>query len=609
MSVQLRHTVATALALAAVGTATTGGLAHAATVSPSGERVRSVAASTHHQATPTKARAAKAPAARVVSSARLTARRPGWINVATTTRSADAATYTTTAALRSQRRAVAASVRVRHVYAGRVLASKTTRVTVSPRSWRSVRVTLVPAKHSGQIQVWLAAGVKKSTAVRVTHVRLVKNRVPASAAAGSDSPGDSTPPVTVPPVNVPPVDVPTQDPTPVPTPDPTPTPTPTPPVVTPTPPVVTPTPPVTVPPVNTPTDVPSTAKLVFAHYFPPFPIAIENIDPTKDYYARNYLTIHGEKDKYAYTGGFLRDRPTPRQPLAQADWRVEDLRTEVRQAKAAGLNGFTLNVLTLSGQNWTAAVNLMQAAKDVGGFTIVPNLDGTASASTWAPDYVADKLAELYAYPSAQKVAGEYLLSSFAPENRGSTFWADVINDLETEHHMPIKFIAVFLNCSDANMKAFAPFSYGFSSWGVRTAAQANGTNMAAKSHAMGKKWMNAVAFQDARPNGNKYAEASNTETLRALWKKTITDGADYVQMTTWNDYSESTQFAPSVAHGNVLLDINKYYLNWFRTGGCRTHHGRPPVRDPPDHVPRRHRHQRHHEHDLQPGGIHHGTA
>ena len=587
MSVQLRHKVATALALAAVGTATTGGLAHAATASASSERVRSVAATTHHQAGPAKARAAKAPAARV-SSARLTARRPGWVNVATTTRSADAATYTTTAALRSQRRAVAASVRVRHVYAGRVLTSKTTRVTVSPRSWRTVRLTLVPAKHAGQIQVWVAAGVKKRTAVRVTHVRLVKNRIPAHAAAGSDTPTDSTPPVTVPPVTVPPVtvppvDVPTQDPTPVPTPDPTPTPTPTPtpdptptptptpdPTPTPTPPVVTPTPPVDTPtpPVNTPNDVPTTAKLVFAHYFPPFPIHIDNVDPSKDYYARNYLQIHGEKDKYVKNGGFLRDRPVPTQPAARSDWQLEDLRTEVRQAKAAGINGFTLNVLTLSGQNWTASVNLMQAAKDVGGFTVVPNLDGTASASTWTPDYVADKLATLFAYSSAQKVAGEYLMSSFAPENRGSAFWDQVIQHLETDHHMPIKFIACFLAATDANMKAFAPFSYGFGNWGVRTVASVTkAPNFAAKAHALGKKWMGPISFQDARPNQNKYAEASNSETIRAMWGRAMSDPADYIQMVTWNDYSESTQFAPSMAHGSTLLDINRYWMDWWRSG------------------------------------------
>ena len=76
-----------------------------------------------------------------------------------------------------------------------------------------------------------------------------------------------------------------------------------------------------------------------------------------------------------------------------------------------------------------------------------------------------------------------------------------MITSLETTHNVPIKFIAVFLNASDTNMKAFAPFSHGFSNWGVRTADSVNTRpNFAAKAHALGRTWMEPVAFQDARP-------------------------------------------------------------------------------------------------------------
>lgn len=37
------------------------------------------------------------------------------------------------------------------------------------------------------------------------------------------------------------------------------------------------------------------------------------------------------------------------------------------------------------------------------------------------------------------------------------------------------------------------------------------------------------------------------------------------VQLVTWNDYSEGTSFAPSVAHDESFLDINAYYLNRFK--------------------------------------------
>ena len=433
MSVQLRHKVATALALAAVGTATTGGLAHAATVSPSGERVRSVAASTHHQATPTKARAAKAPAARVVSSARLTARRPGWINVATTTRSADAATYTTTAALRSQRRAVAASVRVRHVYAGRVLASKTDqghRLPAQlahgpghPRARQARRPDPGLGRRRRQeahrrARDPRATGEEPRPGQRCGRLRLPgrlhrAGHRPAGhrAAGGRAHPGPRPGADTGPDAGRRPHADPDADPhadahagrhphapgrhphAPGHGP----------------------------PPVNTPTDVPSTAKLVFAHYFPPFPISIDNVDPSNDYYARNYLTIDGENGKYAQYGGFLRDRPVPRQPLARPGLagrgpahrgppgqgrRDRRLHPQRAHPDRPELDRRGQPDAGREGRRWLHRRPQPRRHRQ--------RLD------TASPD-VADKLAELYAYPSAQKVDGEYLMSSFAPENRGSS--------------------------------------------------------------------------------------------------------------------------------------------------------------------------------------------
>jgi len=328
----------------------------------------------------------------------------------------------------------------------------------------------------------------------------------------------------------------------------------------PTGPVVTPTPP-------PPTPAPSVGgRKVFAHYFPPYPVSIDNKPSEGDYYTRNYLAIDGEGGKHAAYGGLLRDRPVPRAPLTGTDWQVQDLRTEVRQAKAAGIDGFTLDIMGISGNGWNLGLNLMRAARDVGGFKIVPNLDAKGSGATQTPTAVATKLAELYQYSSAQVIDGEYVLSSFKAENKTAAWWKELIASLENTHHVPIKYIAVFNNPSDANMKAFAPISYGFGNWGARSASTAKSMpNLAARAHALGRKWMAPVAFQDARHRHGAYAEASNTETGRATWGRAISDQADFVQIATWNDYSESTTVAPSVSHGNILLDISSYYIDWFK--------------------------------------------
>ncbi len=71
---------------------------------------------------------------------------------------------------------------------------------------------------------------------------------------------------------------------------------------------------------------------------------------------------------------------------------------------------------------------------------------------------------------------------------------------------------------------------------------------------------MAPVAVQDVRYRSLSWAEANNTASVRAQWSRAISQKADYVQLVTWNDYSESTQIAPSQDHGSAFLDLTRYY-------------------------------------------------
>lgn len=346
--------------------------------------------------------------------------------------------------------------------------------------------------------------------------------------------------------------------------------TPTPPPVVPNPPVVPAPPTVPVPPpAPSPPTVPAQdGRAVFAHYFPPYPRSIDNRPPDDDYYARNYLQVQGENGRHAAYGGLLRDRPEPVPSSTSTTWRIDNLRSEIRQAKDAGIDGFTVNIMSLSGTNWDATRNLMTAAEREGGFTIVPMIDASASAGSSPAGTVADRLAELYRSPAAYKVGDKRLLSSFAAEKQSVGWWSAIVERLRTTHRIPITFQAVFLAANDANMNAFRNIADGYGNWGVRTEWHTtNGPDYAAKAAALGKTWMAPVSVQDYRPRSAVYAESGNTANLRASWQRAIAVGADYVQLVTWNDYSESTQFAPSVDHGETFLDVSRPYLDWFRSG------------------------------------------
>lgn len=312
-------------------------------------------------------------------------------------------------------------------------------------------------------------------------------------------------------------------------------------------------------------------NVVFAHYFPPYPLSIDNEDPAGDYYARNYLTVGGEDDKHRAYGGLLRDRPIGRAPLS-GDWQLEDMRTEIRQAASVGIDGFTLDILAFQDRTWINALTMMRAA-DLEGFEIIPMLDASSIEAT--PERAAAAFAELFSHPSAQLIEGEHVLASFLAEAEPVAWWVELIGLLEDDYQLPIKFIAVFNNPSPTNLEAFAPISYGLGAWGYRNAAgAATSPDYAAQAHALGVKWMHTVAVQDARPRSGHYAEAGNTDTLRATWARAIESGADLVQIATWNDYSESTAIAPSVSHGWAFLELMGYYGEWFTTGSPPTVNG-----------------------------------
>lgn len=333
---------------------------------------------------------------------------------------------------------------------------------------------------------------------------------------------------------------------------------------------VVPAPPTTTPPTTTPPVKPAASdKKVFAVYFPPFPLSLDNKATATDYYTRNYLPVDGEGGMHASYGGLLRDRPIPVGQSSSPTWQVDNLRTEIRQAKTAGIDGFFVNVMGVSGLNWDTTVNLFTAGEKEN-FDIIPMVDGTTSISRLAPAQVAASLATLYKSPAAYKVGSEYLLSSFKAEGPGAAWWKQIIRLLETKYNVPVSFQAAFLAASDANMNAFAPFSDSFGNWGERNPRVINKLPVYDDlADAYGKDWMEPVAPQDMRPRLGAFAEAGNTEALRAGWNKAIRDDVEYVQMVTWNDYSESTQFAPSTAHGSAFLEISRYYADWFHTGSA----------------------------------------
>ncbi|MBK5250131.1 MAG: hypothetical protein JJE50_12005 [Actinomycetales bacterium] len=312
-------------------------------------------------------------------------------------------------------------------------------------------------------------------------------------------------------------------------------------------------------------------KRIFAHYFPPYPISLDNSESETDYYTRHYLDPEGEDGIHAASGGLLRDRPLARDPLT-GDWAQADLVTEVNQAADAGIDGFFVDILSLTSANWDRTVELMEAADGAGrGFVLVPQLDATADAGQQPLAEIAAKMAQLAGMPAAYRLdSGEFVLSAFKAENHPPQWWSQLMDILKDEHGITTVFMPVFLDAR--YLDDYSGISYAMGDWGLRNPGHVVAApDRAAQAHALNSRWIAPVSVQDVRPSQGVFWESDNLRNLRATWARAIEDDADFVLLVTWNDYSESTSFAPSMAHGYVFLDVSAYYATWFKTGSAPT--------------------------------------
>ncbi|WP_461165892.1 glycoside hydrolase family 71 protein [Tsukamurella serpentis] len=308
---------------------------------------------------------------------------------------------------------------------------------------------------------------------------------------------------------------------------------------------------------------------------PNFPISYDNVDGASDYYATQLMTPGGENGKHAAYGGYLRDRPAPRAPLA-GDWKTADLNTDIAQARSAGIDGFSVDIILPSTQS-DVPLKLQAAAAATGnGFSIMPIADMAGPLGGLSPAAFVDEFARYLVSPAVTRLPdGRPVLSAFLAERQNVAWWTTVLTQLAGKIGKQVAFVPILLD-ANTHLETFAPISYGLSAWGgarspgaADPGSSARGTlvDLTRRAHAAGRIWMAPIFFQDNRPSQGRFDEAVGSAALRNTWKIATDQSAEWTQMITWNDYAETTSFAPSLKHRWALLDLNAYFLTTFKWG------------------------------------------
>jgi hypothetical protein len=319
----------------------------------------------------------------------------------------------------------------------------------------------------------------------------------------------------------------------------------------------------------------NSSKRVFAHYFYPFPVSIDNASPANDYYNSQYLSITGESNKWAKQGGYLRQRPLGVTPSKSANWQQLNMESEVRAAIARGITGFTFDSMSVTdATDSSSALHLMLAAAQAvdSRFKIAVMPDLTVLGSD--TNSVVQIIASAAASPAAYKLSdGRLVVSAFDAALNSTSWWQSVFNNLSSQG-IQVAFVPTFL-AWPTTPDAFAAFSYGYGDWGTATiaGAQAMLSEAGTVHKTYDKIYMMPVDPQQFRPKDFLYWEAGNSGAFRDAWTSSIQGDADWVQLVTWNDFSESGQIAPFTdatlqrTIGTGYYDLNGYYAAWFLTG------------------------------------------
>lgn len=303
-------------------------------------------------------------------------------------------------------------------------------------------------------------------------------------------------------------------------------------------------------------------KRVFAHYFYPFPLSIDNKPATSDYYQGGYLNPAGEGGAHLAYGGWLRARPMP-QAIAGANYGAVNMGSEVKMALARGITGFTFDILGLSDALSPAGklATLCNAAQIVDPrFWVVPMLDMSAMPGL-TQDQAVQLIASFVHYPSIARLPdGRLLVSAFNATAQPLAWWQGVIDALDAQD-VDIAFLPVLLGSPTASV--LDPIAIGTGGWGTATP-------LVALSPA---GFMPPVLTQQFRPKSQIFWEASCSQTFRNGWAAAILGKAQYVQLITWSDFSESGQVQPYTDAtlnpfiGTAFYDLTAYYATWFATG------------------------------------------
>ncbi|PRP84595.1 hypothetical protein PROFUN_09268 [Planoprotostelium fungivorum] len=257
---------------------------------------------------------------------------------------------------------------------------------------------------------------------------------------------------------------------------------------------------------------------------------------------------------------------------------------EMKLAKAVGIDAFAVNCGTDSWQK--DKIGQMLAAANNVGFKIFVSFDMTVWGSNgW--DGMTDWMNSFADNSAYFKYNGRPFVSTFYANFGGmdNNAWGNWKNRVNKNLYL----------CPNFFPNSYQQYSnvdclFGWDAWGKQSSSDRDNGLM---SQSGGKQYMVGVApwFFCHLPQWGKnwvwpQGTSDGDENIYAIrWQQAIKSSAQFVEVITWNDYSESSYITPLLDAGHTFdasdfytngqfhagfWGMTAYYANWFKTGGSQ---------------------------------------
>jgi glycoprotein endo-alpha-1,2-mannosidase len=298
-----------------------------------------------------------------------------------------------------------------------------------------------------------------------------------------------------------------------------------------------------------------------------------------------------------YTTETWRDPQMADRPLRPYSTEAQsDVDAEAALARAAGIDGFAVSWQGLeagAGFNDRRMRIVLEAARRTGlaactyTETIVanPRNDGQLGPDPQTMfEWLADLVDRYGAHPAYLRVGGRPVIFIYAASLLAQPVWTEIMARLETSGRHP------FLVGDFARSTLLEPFDGEYQYTNIfagdllRPFYRAEGLRVRTynllREGDRRRLWVASVTpgFDDSRLVDRtmpRMVDRSNGSVYDDQWKTAIETGADWVMVTSWNEWWENTEVEPSERYGNAYVERTRLWADTFK---AETRRG--PIRD-----------------------------